>query len=437
MDLVVVGLNHRTSSVDLRERLAMDLEAGNGLIRSLKASGALAEGMVVSTCNRVEVYAVTGDTEEAPAKISDALAQASGLQGAEVFPALYAHRTHEAVAHLFRVVASLDSLVIGEPQILGQIKQSFAAAQEAGLSGPTLHRILERAFSVAKRVRNETQIARLAVSISSVAVDLARKIFGRLDRQTAMLVGAGEMAELAARHFDGAGVRKLVILNRTYERAAALAQEFGAAAVPFERLTSALADADIAVFSAGATHYLLRREDLHGLMRQRRQRPLFLIDIAVPRNIDPACADEENVFLYDIDDLQQIADENRSIREDEAEVAARIVAEEAGKHQAWLVTRRAFPVIARLTARAEQLRRAELERTLRDLQATPEVAEKLDLMTAALVRKLLHEPIQAVRNAQAVDDVQTLDAVRRLFDLGEEAAPQESVTLPDTERRKA
>jgi glutamyl-tRNA reductase len=433
MELVLVGVNHRTSSVDLRERLAMDHEAGLALLRRMREAHFVAEGLVLSTCNRVEIYALAHDVETALRGIPDALAQAANLPVADVYPALAILHGREAVEHLFSVTSSLDSLVIGEPQILGQVKQAYAAAQGGGLAGGAFNRLVERAFSVAKRVRSETQISRLAVSVSSIAVDLARKIFGRLDNTTAMLVGAGEMAELAARHFNASGIKQLVILNRTYERAVALAQEFQGVPAHFDRLHQTLGEVDIAVFSAGATHYLLRPAEVAAIMKQRKQRPLFLIDIAVPRNIDPACADIESVFVYDIDDLEQIADDHRMLRTDEAALARSIVGEETEKYIAWKHARQVFPVIARLTARSEAIRRAELERTLADLQADPLLAEKLEAMTSAIIRKMLHHPIQAIRAAQIDDDVQIVEAARRIFALEEESEKK----APLTERKKA
>ncbi len=429
MDLVVVGLNHRSSSVSLRERMAMEPQVAVDFLRSLRDGGVVSDGMVVSTCNRVEVYAMSREPATAPARIGEALAARHGLQSADVFPSLYSLSGKEAVEHLFSVCASLDSMVVGEPQILGQVKEAFATAQQAGLTGGAFNRLIQRGFSVAKRVRTETQISRLAVSVSSVAVDLAKKIFQKLDQHTAMLVGAGEMAELAARHFDSAGIKELFILNRTYERAVALAQEFDAVAAPFDKLHSYLAEIDIAVFSVGAPHYVIRAAELESIMVRRRQRPLFLIDIAVPRNIDPACAEFDSVFLYDMDDLEHIADGNKALRTGEGDHARRIVKEESDAYLSWAQAQQAFPIIARLTMRAESIRKAELERTIADLNADPETAEKLERMTASIVRKLLHNPIQAIKAAQSGDDYLVLEAVRQAFGLDDERA--------DAEERKA
>lgn len=433
MHLLVTGMNHRTSPLELRERLAMDFPVAAAFLDPFRSDGVLQEAMLLSTCNRVEVYAAAHDPDLASRRVIDALAVQAKVPVGELYSSVYVFRGADAITHVFTVAASLDSLVVGEPQVLGQVKQAFGNAQQAGLIGPSLNRLLQRAFYVAKRVRSETQISRLAVSVSSVAVDLARKIFQRLDQHTVMLVGAGEMAELAARHFESAGIKQMYILNRTYDRAVALAQEFQAVAAPFDKLQAYLGEVDIAVFSAASPHYLVRAPEMEAIMRARRQRPIFLIDIAVPRNVDPACSEIDSVFLYDVDDLQQVVDENRALREDEAAAARRIVGEEAERFSAWIQAQQAFPVIARLTARAEALRRAELDRTLADLGAGPELAEKLDLMTAALVRKLLHEPIQAIRKAQTEDDIQLIESVRRAFALETDASEE----LSSNKRMKA
>lgn len=422
MEPIVIGVNHRTSSVDLRERLAMDHAMAGAFVRGLIDDGTIGEGLVVSTCNRVEIYAFARQPMAAIENVSMRLAAAKGLTPTDLFPSLFKDHGQAAVEHLFAVTSSLESLVVGEPQILGQVKEAYAAAQETGTTGPLLNRLMHRTFGVAKRVRTETKISRLAVSVSSVAVDLAKKIFQRLDQHRAMLVGAGEMAELAARHFESAGLKELFILNRTYERAAQLAGEFGATAVPFDKLHTYLGEVDIAMFSAGAPHHLIKKADLEAIMRQRKQRPLFLIDIAVPRNVDPACGEVDGVFLYDVDDLQQVADGNKALRINETDTARGIVREETEKYIQWAHAQKAFPVIARLTARAESLRKAEIERTLHDLGAgDPALADKLDRMTAALVAKLLHGPIQAIKEAQAGDDAETLETVRKMFGLEDEA----------------
>lgn len=439
MDLVVVGLNHRSSSVALRERLAVDLPAAVTLTRTLRDAGTILEGMMISTCNRVEVYGLTRQGDETLGHVSETLAAWHGIPASEIYPALYCLHGIDAVTHLFSMTASLDSMVVGEPQILGQVKQAFSAAQEGGLSGAAFNRLMERAFYVAKRVRSETQISRLAVSVSSVAVDLAKKIFQRLDKHSAMLVGAGEMAELAARHFDTAGLKQMIVLNRTYERAVALAGQFNAVAAPFEQMSRQLGQVDIAVFSLGITQYAIRAPELKAIMRDRARRPLFLIDIAVPRNIDPACQEIDNVFLYDIDDLEQIADSNRSLRSGEADAARAIVTEESERYLAWTHAQQVFPVIASLTSRADSIRKAEVARTVADLDASPELAEKIERMTSALVRKLLHHPIQALKDAQVVDDFQVVETVRRVFALEEDAGEGEdsNPAKSNGERKKA
>jgi glutamyl-tRNA reductase len=341
------------------------------------------------------------------------------LSPAELDKFLYVHRDRDAVQHLFRVAASLDSLVVGEPQILGQIKEAYRQATENRATGPILNRLLHKTFSVAKRVRRETGIGDHAVSISYAAVTLGRKIFGALAGKTAVLVGAGEMAELALEHLRGDGVGRIIIANRTLERGMQLAQRFGGEAVSLEELADQLLHADIIISSTGSPQYLLTREQVKGVMRRRKHKPLFFIDIAVPRDLDPAINDLDNVYLYNIDDLKEVVETNWQRRHQEAAKAERLVAEETLKFLDWLETLAVYPTIISLKEKADRICEAELDKTLRQLgPLTGEQRQALEVLTHSIAQKLLHDPIIFLKGNQHLErPTRDLDLVRRLFNL--------------------
>ncbi|HSG27815.1 MAG TPA: glutamyl-tRNA reductase, partial [Candidatus Krumholzibacterium sp.] len=315
-------------------------------------------------------------------------------------PHLYILTGEECVRHIFRVASSLDSMVVGEPQILGQVKEAFGCAAGIQATGNILNRLLHKAFSVAKRVRSETRIATSAVSISFAAVELARKIFGELEGKTVMLVGAGEMAELAARHLLGNGVEHIIIANRTYERAVTLAEDFGGSAVPFEELEQQMELADIVISSTGAPNIIIDKKMVQRLIKRRRNRPMFFIDIAVPRDIDPAANEVENVYAYDIDDLEGVVEANIKARSKEATKAEEIVSGEVRHFTDWMRSREAFPTIVSLREWAEEVRRSELDRTLKRIEGLSEAdAKKIEAMTEAMLNKILHRPVTSMKRA--------------------------------------
>jgi|DewCreStandDraft_2_1066082.scaffolds.fasta_scaffold00770_16 glutamyl-tRNA reductase len=401
MTIVLVGMNHRTAPVEVRERLAFaDAELPEAL-RELVDGTTITEGLILSTCNRVEVLAVTPLSERAALeRIRAFLSQRQQIPAGEYEASLYHYVDREAVRHLFRVTAGLDSMVLGEPQIFGQVKAAYAQAAAAGTVGKTLHLLLPRAFSVAKRVRTETAVGTMAVSVSSVAVELARKIFEDLQERTVLLIGAGKMAELAVRHLMASGVRHLLICNRTRERAEQLAAHFGAEALSFEALTSAIARADILICSVGGAEYVVRREHVAAAMLARRHRPLFLIDISVPRTVEPSVGQLANVFLYDIDDLEQIVRVHLEHRRSEAARAEVIVDQAVEAFMKALRSLEIGPVIAAFRRRLEEIAYGELERHRRYLGAlTPEQERALHHLLEGIINKLAHPAIARLHHA--------------------------------------
>jgi glutamyl-tRNA reductase len=425
--MVVVGLSHRTAPLEVRERLALPREQLGDLLRQLAGRPELGEVLCVSTCNRVEVVAAPRENDpQGLSRASDALRRfleeiARSNGGGEIQKHLYAHRGHDAALHLFRVASSLDSIVVGEPQILGQVKEAFEAAQAAGTAGTVLTRVVSRALHAAKRVRSETAIGEGQVSISSVAIDLAHQIFGALAGRVVLLVGAGEMAEAAAQSLEHAGAR-LVVVNRSHERGVELAQRVGGAHRPWSELDAAVLEADVVISSTSSRGFVLSRELVARSVRHRRGRALFLIDIAVPRDIDPDVNSLDNVFLYDIDDLEGIVQETRKGRAAEAKKAEGIVAEEVRALDAWVEARGVTPTIVALRTKARSTLQAELERSLagrlRHLNEADRAA--LGAMLDAAVNKLLHAPTTHLRKAASEPrGEQMAQTLRDLFELPE------------------
>ncbi|MCX8117372.1 MAG: glutamyl-tRNA reductase [Desulfobacterota bacterium] len=423
-ELVLLGLNHKTAPIDLREQLAFQESEMETALARLRSLPSLKEGMILSTCNRVELYGVSGETERTIRDLKAFLSDFHGIPLNRFEQNLYHQLGEEAVRHLFRVASSLDSMVVGEPQILGQLKSAYAMAAESKASGLILHRLLHRAFYVAKRVRTETRIGNSAVSVSSVAVELAQRIFESLKQRTVLLLGAGEMAELAARHLLAQGVGKILVVNRTFERALALASEFQAEALPFDQLEEGLKRADIVISATDSPHYLLLQSQISKLMRIRKQRPIFFIDIADPRDVEPAVGELENVYLYNIDDLQKVAYENMKDRQQEAQKAEAIVQEEVGKFVRWYQSLDLTPTIVALREKCEEIRKREVAKML---ALHPQLSEKerqsLEAMTLAIVNKILHGPISRLKgkDEEGMSNLY-VDALRTLFQLPE--APQ-------------
>lgn len=417
MNIQLVGMNHKTAPVEVRERLALSEEGAGELARELTRGDLIDEAMVLSTCNRVEFIA----SGEPDALRGEFLRRFSGSANGSGPPqgALYTLAERQAVRHVFRVASSLDSMVVGEPQILGQVREAYQRAKEAGALGGPLERLMSHAFRVARRVRNETEIGKMAVSVSHVAVELARKIFGDLGGRAVLLIGAGEMAEAAARHLQAAGASRLWVTNRTAAGAERLASEVAGETVPFERLLEALQSVDIVISSTGSAEFILSRRAAEGVIAARRNRPIFLVDIAVPRDIDPAINEVENVFVYDIDDLQQVAEANMENRRREAELAERIIDAEVERTFQRVKASRAGPAIESLNERLEAIRRGELERhqaKLRGLSA--EQREVVEQLTRSIINKVAHHPIrEAKRSASDPRSRITVEDIRRIFGL--------------------
>ncbi|MEM8608181.1 MAG: glutamyl-tRNA reductase [Myxococcota bacterium] len=431
-DFLVVGLSHRTAPVEIRERLAVPPEQLEGELRSLVSGGGFEEALLVSTCNRVELYATSENPGEAMQHARETLSARLPEDGRD--DVLYSERGVAVVRHAFRVASSLDSLVVGEPQILGQVKEAYDAARGAGTAGTLLGRCFSQAFSTAKRVRNETGIAEGTVSVSSIACELAKKIFGHLEGRRTLLLGAGEMGEAAARSLRKTGTQ-LHVTNRSEERAQELAASCGGRAVPYERLTTELADADVVVASTASPKFILTPELMRGVARSRRHRPLFIIDIAVPRDVDPRVGTMDNVFVYDVDDLQQVAEENLAVRAREAAEAERIIEEEVDSFLAWRRSLELAPTIVALRKRFGTVAEAELARALSRLDSvSPEDRAVLEGMARSLVNKLLHQPMTQLKaGAVEPDGAYLIDAVRRLFEL-ENEAPTSSRPTPEPDK---
>ncbi|GAA3768645.1 glutamyl-tRNA reductase [Terriglobus aquaticus] len=414
MSLTLLGVNHLSAPLDVRERLAIPAGRLADAIRSLAHRPGVREAVILSTCNRVELLT----EQEQAADLRSFLGEYFSIAPHELDPHLYEFREREAVRHLFRVASSLDSMVVGEPQILGQVKDSYAVAREVGAVSSSLERLLQSAFAVAKKVRTETEIGSTSVSIASVAVDLAKRIFGSLQSSQVLLVGAGKMSELAARHLISQGASQILVANRTPERAQRLAAEFHGLAVPFADLQVHAPKADIIITSTGAGRNLFSVPEAQAILHKRRGKPVFFIDIAVPRDVDPAVNGVDGAFVYSIDDLQEVAAQNLTERSREAAAAEQIVADEVDRYQQRLQSLDAVPGIRALQQQAEQLRLAELDRNrarLADL--SPEQQAAVEALTRSLTNKFLHAPMTAMREAANAGDAGSLSELHRIYKL--------------------
>ncbi|OLC53258.1 MAG: glutamyl-tRNA reductase [Candidatus Rokubacteria bacterium 13_1_40CM_4_69_39] len=420
MTLFVAGLSHKNAPVELREQLAVEEDKLRELLRDVAATGAVQETLILSTCNRVEVYGVAEAPGEARAVVFRHLCRHRGLSHASIEPLLYTHVDDDAVRHAFRVAASLDSMLIGEPQILGQVKDAFALAQACETVGPALHTLFTQAFAVGKRVRSETEIARHAVSVSFAAVELAKKIFAGLGGRAVLLVGAGKMGELAARHLVEHGAFPIYVANRTWQRAQEMARALSGAAVPFAELEAALAGVDIVITSTGAPEPVVTRAMVQRVMHGRRARPLFFIDIAVPRDVEGSVNTLDAVYCYDIDDLKQVVEANIRERLREAQRAEALVEREVAKFLARRGDVEVIPTIVSLRERLEEIRVGEVRKALARLPgATAETRETIEMLSSAIVKKILHAPINKLRESSRAGSSRSwLELVHELFGLG-------------------
>jgi glutamyl-tRNA reductase len=403
--LVLIGINHTTAPIEVRERLAIPVGRLADATRTLVHQPGIREGLILSTCNRVELLTLQEDDAAPGGNLLSFLQEYFAVTPSSLTPHLYEYREGEAIRHLFRVASSLDSMVVGEPQILGQVKESYTIAREVGAVNGSLDTLIQRAFTVAKKVRSETQIGSSSVSIASVAVDLARKIFGSLEGKTVLLVGAGKMSELAARHLIQQGAANILVANRTLERAEKIAAQFRGQVIAFDSLYDQAARADIVITSSGAPQKLFGRSHGQHFLQSRRNRPMFFIDIAVPRDVDPRMNEVEGCFVYDIDDLQQVATTNLADRSREAAAAETIVSLEVEKYQQRVQSRGAVPAIVALQQSAEAIRESELTRSAKRLAGlTPEQREAVEALTRSLTAKLLHPQLTALRETSRSKD---------------------------------
>ncbi len=422
MEIILLGLNHKTAAVEIREKVCLAQEQVKDFLGQVVGLSGVQEGMILSTCNRMEILAVVEGTENPAAGILSLLAALAGMPAQEFAAYVYIHRGEEAVRHLLRVTASLDSMVLGEPQIFGQVKAAYAQAVEMKSSGLILNKLLHRSFSVAKRVRTETKIASQAVSVSFAAVELAKKILGGLEDKRVMLIGAGEMSELAARHFMSQGVKEILVTNRTHSRALELAEGFRGQAVPFEDFPQQLKEVDIILSSTGSSHYIVRREQLNDVIRARKNRPMFFIDIAVPRDIDPRINEIANVFVYDIDDLQGIVVANKEERKKEVTQAEEMIHQGAEAFNHWLKSLEVVPTILDLRHRLEKIRQRELDKALALCKnASEEERKTMDFLTQAIINKILHHPVTLLKYQESRGQrALYVEMTRKIFHLDEE-----------------
>jgi len=426
-DIILIGLNHKTAPIELREKLSFTSEETLSALERLKKDPDIKEVLVFSTCNRTEVLFIPETPEtvdqtqtDQTGKTIEFIARHKNIKSSEFKSALYIHKGEDAVRHLFRVASSLDSMMIGEPQILGQIKQAYRVAVEKGCSGVLLNRLMHKSFSIAKKVRRETGIGDNAVSISYAAIELANKIFTDLSEKRVLLLGAGEMAELAVEHLLSNNVKEIVVANRTFKNAVALAEKFNGQAVTFEEREDALIHVDIIISSTGATDYVLTHDQVRRVMKKRHHRTLFFIDIAVPRDIDPKINSISNAYVYDIDDLKNIVESNIEQRGKETVKAERLIDEAVLKFQKWLESLAIVPTIKALNDKMTSIVEMECKKTLAGMKhLTKEDIEAIQRMTQAIASRTIHDPIRFLRNTgDHRDDSLYLNVTRQLFNLG-------------------
>jgi len=418
-NIIIIGLNHHTASIELRECLAFSTEEVKTALSVMQKAASIKEVILLSTCNRVELLIVAEDNRVAVTSAKTLLSELKEIPVSKFEDAVYVHMGEDAVRHLFRVASSLDSMVVGEPQILGQVKEAYKLAGQMKTSGVILNRLLHRSFSVAKRIRTETGIGDHAVSISYAAIELGRKIFGSLEGKTVLLIGAGEMAELAIEHLIRNRVGDVYVANRTFENAVGLADRFNGTAIRFEEITDYLKQVDIIISSTGSPDFIITYDQVKGIGRSRRNRPIFFIDIAVPRYIDPLINQLSNAYIYDIDDLQGVIDGNIEDRNRAAVKGERIVDEAVLRFREWVESLDVVPTIKALRKKTDDIARAEVKKTLTILSHLSEKdAKAIERMAEALVKKILHDPMISLKKTGKHRDKSTfLDIARKLFNL--------------------
>jgi glutamyl-tRNA reductase len=417
MHLTLVGLSHKTAPIEIREKLTFPAHVQPQALSALTHDTEIAEAVILSTCNRTEVYAV-GTSDEVTDAVIDFLCDFHDLDRHELARYLYVVEGHAVVKHLFRVVSSLDSMVLGEAQILHQVKEAYDLSCESGTAQRLFHKLFRQSFELGKRVRTETAIGENAVSISYAAVELAKKVFDTLEGRTVLVVGAGKMSELTAKHLVSQGVRSVMVANRTYERAVELADKFEGTAIPYEQLFERMREADIVISSTSAPGYVIDKAQVAGVTRGRRS-PLFLIDIALPRDVDPAVNDLPNAFVYDIDDLNGVVQSNLDERMHEARRAEAIIEEEIATFETWIESLEVVPTIAAIRAAAEQVREEEFAKAAKRLGSlSAKDLATVEALSQAIVSKMLHGPTARLRDAAAEKDgYASVESARMLYGL--------------------
>jgi glutamyl-tRNA reductase len=440
-ELLALGVSHKTAPLDLRERLSLTEGRAVGALAELTSAEGIHEAAAISTCNRTELYLVVSDPVEAESTALGVLTRQAEIRPTELLGHLYSLRAEEAAGHLFRVTAGLDSMIVGEAEIQGQVKRAYELALVEGATGPILNRLFRGALAAGGRVREQTAIGERGVSIPSVAVELARRALGELGQRRVLIVGAGETAELVARALVARGVETVFVANRHYDRAIGLAQRFGGGAVRFEELPEQLQQADIVVSATNSPHHIVERDELEQVMRNRPERPLLLVDIAVPRDVEPACREVGGVTVHDIDDVQQIVERNASGREAEAQRAEPIIAGELDRFERWLGSLEVVPTVAALRERADEIvRRVLTENEGRWEGLGSADRERLEAMAMAIASRLLHEPTLRMKRSAGSDEAYLyVSALRELFGLDTETEPEAEAGASVTElrRRKA
>lgn len=422
MEIIVLGLSHNTAPIELREKLYFPESELPEILEGLGGCAQILERMMLSTCNRVEAYAVVDDVEAARRFLIEFLAERHKVAPEDFEPCLYLLQADEAVRHVYRVASSLDAMVLGEAQILGQVKAAYAIALEQEATGVILNNLMETAFHAAKRVRTETGIATLTVSVSTAAIELAKKIFGDLKGRAIMLIGAGKMSELSAKHLLADGVGSVIVANRNFDRAVELAQRFNGRAVRYDDAKAEMVNADIIISSTGAPHQILSKADLQEIVVQRRNRPIFLIDLAVPRDIDPEADEIDNVYLYDIDNLQGVVQANLLERQREVPRAEALIDREVRQFVGWLAGLKVVPTVVAMRKKVESIREEELRKAFAKLHdLTPEEQQAISALTSSIVNKILHDPMTELKRHSALRDGHLyVSVLRRLFAINDE-----------------
>ncbi len=415
MRLTALGINHQTAPIEMRERAAISAERVEDAVCDIVSNGGVKEATILSTCNRTEIYC--GSDKENDCQIIDWLGDFQGLKSQEIQPYTYTHANKNAVNHAFRVAAGLDSMVLGEPQILGQMKQAFSTAHRAGTTGKILNRLFQHTFSVAKQVRTDTAVGANAVSVAYAAVDLAKRIFSDLSEQTVLLIGAGETIELVARHLKQNNAGHIIVANRSIERAQRLAEEMGSEAISLAEIPERLAEADILVASTASTLPILGKGAVEGALKKRRHKPMYMVDLAVPRDIEPEVSQLRDVYLYTVDDLQSVVEENMASRQEAAQEAEQIIDLQVVRFMRWMRSLDSVPTIRNLREQVGDIKQDELDKARRRLKAGDSPEQVLEALAHSLTNKYLHQPSQGLRDAEMQGNASLIHAAKKLFDI--------------------